>query len=142
MTIVQALLGEHGAMYPLFDLIEAKAPSENIDELRQKVSCLQSILISHAELEETVLRPAIAQHLPPPDGPTDHDIIRRGLERVMEAGSEEEARRQLLETMSFTRKHFRKEETILFNIAERELSSDAQAKLGAEWAARRGVVAG
>jgi hemerythrin-like domain-containing protein len=146
MNIVQALLGEHGAMYPLLDLIEATASSAGIDELRMRVHCLRSILISHAELEETVLRPAIASYLPrpalAPDGSpaaTDHDIIRAGLSRVLDTAGEDETRRLLLETIAFTRRHFRKEETVMFGIAERELSRDLQDQLGAEWAARRGV---
>jgi hemerythrin-like domain-containing protein len=54
--------------------------------------------------------------------------------------AEDEARSLLLETIAFTRKHFRKEETVIFGIAERELSRNLQEQLGAEWATRRGVV--
>jgi hemerythrin-like domain-containing protein len=141
MNIVQALRGEHGAMYPLLELIETTASCAPLEELRMRITCLKSILISHAELEESVLRPAIERYLPSPatSGPTDHDIIRTGLDQVMQA-AEDEARSLLLETMAFTRKHFRKEETVIFGIAERELSRNLQEQLGAEWATRRGVV--
>ena len=51
----------------------------------------------------------------------------------------EKARRLLLDTVVKTRKHFLKEETIIFPIARRELSHQRQDELGAEWARRRGV---
>src|SRR4051794_31570722 len=140
MNIVQALLGEHGAIYPLLDRIETGIDSGSIDELKFHVRMLQSTLVSHAEIEETVLRPAIVGFLPPAaDGPTDHDIIRQSLDSVVSGCDDRDVRRVLAETLAFTRKHFRKEETQLFRIASRELSEEAQHNLGRVWAAQRGV---
>lgn len=146
MRIVQALLGEHGAMYPLLELIESTAPLAELEALKMQANCLQSTLCSHADLEETLLRPAILQHLPvpaaDPDGksaPSDHDIIKAGLSRVLNCAGAEEARQTLLDILAKTRKHFLKEETIIFPIADRELSRQSQEHLGAEWARRRGV---
>ncbi len=148
MRIIGALLGEHGAMYPLLDLIERTAQSAGLEELKIRTSCLQSTLSSHAGLEDALLRPVIQQYLPKPapsvDGGnarTDHEIIDAGLAEVLAAVEVEEARRLLLDTLAKTRKHFLKEETIIFGIAIRELSPDCQEKLGAEWARRRGVLA-
>jgi hemerythrin-like domain-containing protein len=134
------LLGEHGAIYPLLDRIETGIDSGSIDELKLHVRMLQSTLVSHAEIEETVLRPAIVAFLPPAaDGPIDHDIIRQGLDSVVSGCDDREVRRVLAETLAFTRKHFRKEETQLFRIASRELSDEAQNALGRVWAEQRGV---
>jgi hemerythrin-like domain-containing protein len=146
LRITEALLGEHGAMYPLLDLIERTAPSASLDELRIKATCLRSILVSHASIEDAVLRPAIEAHLARPEplldgspAPTDHQLIDAGLAEALAAVEVEDARRRLLETVAKTRKHFIKEETIVFGIAGRELSDHAQEQLGSEWARMRGV---
>ena len=146
MTIIQALLGEHGAMYPLLARIENTASSADLRELKIEASILDSVLISHADLEDELLRPVILQYLPQPvqaadgsTGPTDHRIIGDGLAQVLAAVEVEKARRLLLDTVARTRQHFLKEETIIFSIARRELSDQCQDELGAEWARRRGV---
>ncbi len=147
MKITQALLGEHGAIYPLLDLIEAQAPSSGLDVIKIQAAFLQSMLVSHAGIEDVLLRPMIQEHLPAPvrnaDGtapPTDHEVIEGGLRAVLDADERGKARRVLLETVAKTRKHFKKEERVIFRIAERELPEDVQDRLGAEWAARRSVV--
>lgn len=127
-------------MYPLLDRLQSRLDSGSIDELRLEVRMLQATLVSHAEIEETVLRPAIAGFLPPAGGvPTDHDVIRQSLDLVLNDGDEDEVRRVLAETLAFTRKHFRKEETHLFPVASCELSEEAQNRLARLWAAQRGV---
>lgn len=146
MRITQALLGEHGAMYPLLDLIEQTTRCADLDELKTRVACLRSALSSHAKIEDELLRPAIQAWLPPAaltDGgtlaPTDHEVIESGLARVLASTKIEEARLLLLDTLAKTRVHFLKEETIIFDIATQELPQEIQEQLGAEWARRRGV---
>ena len=67
-----------------------------------------------------VLRPAIRAYIPAGTGPTDHALIAAGLARVLASTTTEEARRALLETIALARKHFLREETIIFGIAGRE----------------------
>ncbi len=109
---------------------------------------MQATLISHADIEDALLRPDILKYLPHPapaaDGgtaPTDHEIIGGVLAQVLAAVDAREARRWLLDTVARTRKHFLKEETTIFGIAGRELSPRRQDELGAEWARIRGVSA-
>jgi len=148
VKITHALLGEHGAIRPLLDFIEKTAPDATAEQIRLQVALLQSTLISHASIEDAVLRPAIEKHLPQSnhaDGkrvPTDHEIIRSGLDEVLATADGEHARHLLLTTIAATRKHFEKEEKIIFAIAERELTEQEQKRLGAEWAARRCVLLG
>jgi hypothetical protein len=148
IRITQALLGEHGAIYPLLTFIENTAPTASLEAIHTQAQLLHSTLATHAHIEDVLLRPAIEQHLlqpaPNPDGtpgPTDHQIINAGLEAVLAADTALNANRLLLETVAKTRKHFAKEETIIFGIAERELSVETQNRLGAEWAASRNVFA-
>ncbi len=133
-------------MYPLLARIEGEAPSAGLQAIKVQAAFLESTLISHAQLEDVLLRPAILEYLPAPprnpDGsaaPTDHEAIHAELCAVLAAETLGDARRLLLDTVAKTRKHFRKEETIIFPIADRELTGEAQERLGAEWAARRSV---
>jgi len=146
MRITEALLGEHGAMNPLLDLIAQTTPGADLVELKTRALCLRSALSSHAKIEDELLRPAIQPWLPPSapaaDGTaalTDHEVIEAGLDRVLVSTGLEEARESLVETLTKTRAHFRKEETIIFRIAARQLAQEFQEQLGAEWARRRGI---
>lgn len=139
IRITHALLGEHGAIYPLLQFIESAAPSADVDAIRLQAALLQSALISHAGLEDTLLRPAIEEHLPKSDGPTDHQVIGAGLRSVIEAQDAAEARRLLLDVIAQTRKHFAKEEAVIFGIAARELAAEDQEQLGDRWAKCRQV---
>ncbi|MEP6715078.1 MAG: hemerythrin domain-containing protein [Terriglobia bacterium] len=141
--MTQVLLGEHGAMYPLLDLIEARAPWAGLDVTRCLAACLEATLISHACIEEEILTPAVSPHLPPAKpGPTDHDIIRDLLNSAIAATDPAKARKLLLMTVAETRKHFEKEETAIFPVAARELTRQVQEELGSMWAFKRGVRAG
>lgn len=146
MRLTDALKGEHGAMYPLLAFIRERAPRSTLLELHAMAGCLESVLISHADIEDAILRPPIEEHLPVPPtnpdgtpGPTDHQVIRRLLTGVITATEVDEARRLLLETIADTYKHFEKEEMKIFAIAEREIPVEGQLELGSAWAARRGV---
>lgn len=146
MKLTDALKGEHGAMYPLLAFIREQVQRSTIEEIRAMAGCLESVLISHADIEDAILRPPIEEHLPvPPSNPdgtpglTDHQVIRGLLTGVMAATEVDEARRLLQETIADTYKHFEKEETKIFAIAEREIPLEVQVELGVGWAARRGV---
>lgn len=146
MTLIHVLLGEHGAMYPLLERIEQTAPRADLQVLKTQASLLESVLISHANLEDSLLRPVLQQYFPQAepaaDGTiplTDHEVIGAGLAQVMDSMDERAARHWLLDTVAKTRKHFLKEETIIFAVARRELSPEGQSKLAVEWARRRGV---
>lgn len=146
MRITQALLGEHGAMYPLLDYMEKSAPLASLEQIRAHTHLLQAALLTHADLEEALLRPALLPYLAAaetgPDGvlpPTDHQIIAAGLTSVIEAAEENVARQRLLDTIAVTRTHFRKEENEIFPIVGRHLAVELQQELGARWAALRNV---
>ena len=126
-------------MYPLFDRIEALAENAELPEMKLLARVLESSVVSHADLEDALLRPEIRQFLPSTSGPTDHEQIRFGLGRVTGAVDEGEARRWLFETLTMPRRQFKKEESIIFTIARRELSPVRQQELAAEWAQQRQV---
>ena len=89
MRITHALLGEHGAMHPLLDVIERRASTADLAGLKTQARFLGATLSSHADIEDELLRPAILSYLPKPapgpDGaipPTDHQLINAGLASV------------------------------------------------------------
>lgn len=89
MRLTDAVKGEPGAMYPVLAFIHEHAEYSTIVELPAMAGCLESVLISHAAIEDAILRPPIEEHLAvPPNrdgspGPTDHQLIRRVLTGVM-----------------------------------------------------------
>ncbi len=146
IRLQDALKGEHGAMYPLLAFLRVRTLHASLEEVKTLAACLGAVLVSHADIEDEVLRPPIEGHLPVPapnadgsPGLTDHQVIRGLLQAVAEATEVVEARRLLQETVTDTYKHFEKEETKIFTIAEREMPEDLQFDLGSQWAARRGV---
>jgi hypothetical protein len=143
MLITQSLRGEHGAINALLDFIELRATDAASEQLGLLADALSAVLLSHAAIEDDFLRPAILPFLPPPpsgpDAPTDHQVIAELLRRVGEADDAGSRRQLLSETLEQTRKHFAKEETKVFPLAEREVSIDGQRSLAVAWAARRQV---
>ena len=55
MRIIRALLAEHAAMHPVLNMIKGSAPSATLPELETQATCLQAVLISHADIEEALL---------------------------------------------------------------------------------------
>ena len=56
---------------------------------------------------------------------------------IQSAGSIKVARKLLLDVVAASRKHFEKEERIVFPMAERILKAKTLADLGSEWMKRR-----
>ncbi len=144
MTLLEALLGEHGALYAIFEHLEQALNDEiTLEEIRAKEAVLRSVLISHATLEDELLFPALERAIGP-DGPLavmrmEHDRIEEALGWLAQVESVDECRKLLAETLEFTRQHFSKEEQVLFGIARSNLDADQLVDLGREWAERRGV---
>jgi len=143
MLITQSLRGEHGAINALLDFIELRAADATSEQLGLLKDALKAVLLSHAAIEDDFLRPAILPFLPPPpggpDAPTDHQVIAELLRRAGEADDAAARRKLLSETLEQTRKHFTKEETKVFPLAEQKVSIDGQRSLAIAWAARRRV---
>ncbi|MCB1021558.1 MAG: hemerythrin domain-containing protein [Bryobacterales bacterium] len=143
MTITQALRGEHGAINPLLDLIESEEASASLETLQAFTRMLTATLLTHAGIEDDVLRPSIIDYLPtPPGGPTalsDHERIARLVGRAKAASTASEAGDALRAAIAETRLHFKKEEAKIFPIAERQLSESTQRRLAEQWAQIRGV---
>ena len=147
MKLTDALLGEHAVFYGLFDRIEEMASTEGLAvPIQSAMLILNSLVMSHAAIEEELLFPALASRLGE-GGPVEamraeHDDIERALERIEDAGQFNEAAELTLNALSIARGHFKKEEEVLFPLARQTLDEETLTRLGAYWAASRNVTTG
>ena len=144
MKITDALLGEHGVIYALFDHVEQVLPS--VDDLavaRALAAELTAAVLSHAQIEDELLFPALEPHLGQM-GPLsvmrqEHQEIDGTLKAIPASPTLDEARESLNTVIQVARDHFAKEEHALFNMARQFLSEGELEDLGARWSQMRNV---
>lgn len=146
MKITDALYGEHGPLYALLAHCERSATQWELADLLLAGRCVEAALLSHASVEDELLFAALAARMPA-GGPVDvmrgeHEAIDATLAALHEATDEGAARRAVLQVVHLARDHFAKEEQVLFPLAGDLLDAAELERLGAEWAARRGVACG
>ena len=144
VNLTDALLGEHGVFYALFDQIEAvTATATSVVQIQDATVVLSAVVLSHANLEEELLFPALETHMGT-TGPlavmrTEHDEIEHALRRIEEARDLDDGADCVARALSIVRNHFQKEEEVLFSIARQTLDEETQIQLGKAWAKARGV---
>jgi len=144
MRITDALLGEHGALYALFDHVEAaiaRAPS--LLEMREVVAILAAALASHARLEDELLFPVLEHKLgaitPLAVMHVEHQVIDEALSDALAETSRDDAVALVTRALAIARQHFVKEERFLFALADDTIAEAELERLGASWAQRRRV---
>lgn len=147
MKLTDALLGEHAVFYGLFDRIEEMASTEGLAvPIQSAMLILNSLVMSHAAIEEELLFPALVAKLGPggeiEEMRSEHDELERALEQIEDTEQFNEAAELTLRALSLARAHFKKEEEELFHIALRTLDEEELTRLGAYWAASRNVTVG
>ncbi len=164
MKITDALRGEHGVFYALFDQLERTLKGAALSTLQAEGALLAAGLTPHAQIEDEVLFPALERDLGGEGGPLaafreEHTEIEDALKQVEaihalsgqhgdiegvlamlpNAPDTDEARDQLHQVLLVAREHFAREEQMLFPMAEQILGESRLEQLGEEWAARRSV---
>lgn len=148
MKITDALLGEHGVLYSMFDRLETLAPaSGDAAAVRAMATLLDAALAPHAEVENELLFAAMEASPDAERGPIlamreEHDAIEQALAEAADAVDAARGGALLRDTIAMTRDHFVREEHLLFPMAARMLGDDVLEELGAEWALRRHVALG
>lgn len=144
MKITDALRGEHGVIYRMLSHLTENAPHYDAATLKAMGGLLESVLGSHAGIENDLLFSALDEFLPPHGGPVfvmraEHEEI----ENTAASFETEDNLERLQENLAFLdalcRRHFAKEEQILFMLSEQRLDSARLEDLGQEWARRRQV---
>ncbi len=145
VKLTDALLGEHGVFYVLFNQIEEIAAIESpLAQIRGATTVLGAMVDSHATLEDELLFSALEPHLGTGDGPlavmrAEHEEMARLLEQIEDADDADQVILWIEEALSAARSHFQKEERVLFPMAQHLLGDEALTRLGKSWAKARRV---
>lgn len=145
MMLTDALRGEHAVLYALFAHVgETIRKTDDPRALDGAVSVLERLLGSHAQVEEDLLFPRLEPHLGEA-GPlavmrAEHERIDGFLAAAKRTDDPAALKSVISQLLQLAYMHFRKEESVLFQIAERFLSPAMLTEMGDRWAERRDVV--
>jgi hemerythrin-like domain-containing protein len=146
MKITEALFAEHLVFQHLFDHIESKAPRlKSLAEVKLLAALMESMLKAHSDIEDDLfigpLEHCFEQIGQRETFHREHQEIDRNLKLVQKARRLKPARQLMLAAVTYSRKHFDKEERIVFPLAQRVLKAETQRALGQRWMDQRTHVA-
>ena len=142
MKITEALFAEHLVFHSMFDHIEAAAPKlKTLAEVKALATLMEQLLRTHSDTEDELFIGPL-EHCFEQIGQRDalleeHREIDDNLRNVQAAWQLKKARQLLLSAVSYSRKHFDKEERIVFPMAERVLNAKTLTALGQQWMEQR-----
>ena len=142
MKITEALFAEHLVFHNMFDHIETAAPRlKTLAEVKSLASLMEHLLKSHSDTEDELFIGPL-EHCFEQIGQRDafleeHQEIDESLKHVQVAKDFKKALQLLLSAVTYSRKHFDKEERIVFPLAERVLKSKTLTTLGHAWTEQR-----
>lgn len=142
MKITEALLAEHMVFHSMLDHIEATVPKlKTLAEVKSVAALMEAMLRAHSDTEDELFIGPL-EHCFEQIGQRDtfieeHQEIDQNLESIQKATQVSDARRSLLAAVTFSRRHFDKEERIIFPMAERVLKAKTLTELGQAWMAQR-----
>jgi hemerythrin-like domain-containing protein len=146
MKITEALLAEHLVFHNLFDHIEAAAPRlKTLAEIKSLAALMESMLRAHSDTEDELFLGPL-DHCFDQIGQRDafleeHQEIDSNLKKVQAAKQVGRASQLLVSAVAYSRRHFDKEERIVFPMAERMLKAKTLTALGHAWMEQRTRVA-
>ena len=142
MKITDILRAEHTVFHHLFDHIESTAPRlKTLGEVKSLAVLVDKVMAPHAKTEDELFIEPL-EHCFEQIGQRDtfhdeHDVIEATLNKVGKARDLKTARKLLVSAITASRKHFDKEERIVFPLAERVLKAATLTALAGEWMRRR-----
>lgn len=144
MKITDVLRAEHAVFHNLFDHIESAAPRlKTLAEVKALAAVIEKVHAPHSKTEDDLfiepLEPYFDQMGQRETFHAEHEHIESALLKVQAARTVKDAKKILLNAIAASRKHFDKEERIVFPLAERILKVKTLSDLGNEWLNRRQV---
>jgi hemerythrin-like domain-containing protein len=142
VKITEALFAEHLVFHSLFDQVEAKAPElRTLPEIKALAALMESMLKAHSDVEDELLLGPL-EHCFEQIGQRDsfleeHQEVNEGLRVIQSATRIKDAQRLLLEAVAHCRKHFDREERLVFPLAEQVLKESTLTELGQSWLDQR-----
>ena len=145
MKITDALVAEHGVFHGLLDYLEsAAARYKTLAEIKAAAGVFESALEPHSKVEDELfiepLEHCIDQIGQQKTFHEEHDAIEKIFKDLRAARRVSTARRLLQEAVTACRKHFDKEERLVFPMAEKVMNNRTLTQLGTEWLERRKAV--
>ena len=147
MKITDILRAEHAVFHNLFDYIEKAAPKlKTLAEVKALAAVVEKLHEPHAKTEDDLFIEPL-EHCFDQIGQNEtfhaeHRQIEETLAKAHHAKTVKEAKRHLLGAIDASRKHFDKEERIVFPMAERILKAKTLSELGESWLRRRDAANG
>ena len=144
MKITEALLAEHVVFHNMFDYVERTvSQAKTLAEVRALSGLVETMLRIHSKIEDHLLidplQGAFSQLGQAENFHNEHDQIEADFEAIQSMRQVAEAKKRLLKAVVLCRKHFDKEERIVFPLAEKQLSPKSLLVLGRRWEEQRKV---
>ena len=142
MKITEALMAEHLVFHHMFDHLEANAPKlQTLGEVKAVAALLEALLKTHSDTEDDLFLGPL-EHCFEQIGQRDafveeHQEMDGNLQRVQQATRLREAQQLLLAAVAHSRRHFEREERIVFPLAEKVLKQRTLTDLGQVWSDQR-----
>ena len=142
MKITDVLRAEHAVFHNLFDHIEAVLPrTRTLAEVKSLATIIEKLTGPHSRTEDELFMEPL-EHCFDQIGQKEtfhdeHVMIEGILANVHKARNLKSAKKFLLGAVAASRKHFNKEERIVFPMAERILKAKTLSNLGETWLRRR-----
>lgn len=142
MKITDILRAEHTVFHHLFDHVEKTAPRlRTLGEVKSLATLVDKVMAPHAETEDELFIEPL-EHCFEQIGQCEtfhheHELIDATLAKIAKAKDLKAAKKLLIGAITASRKHFDKEERIVFPLAERVLNARTLSDLGNEWMKRR-----
>lgn len=146
MKITEALFAEHLVFHHLFDHIEVTAPQlKTLAEIKVLAAIMESMLKAHSNTEDDLfigpLEHCFEQLGQRETFHQEHVEIDDNLRQVQNARTLRHAQALLAAAVAYSRRHFEREERVVFPLAEQVLKSTTLAELGQVWMDQRTHVA-
>jgi len=142
MKITDALFAEHVVFHNMFDHIEAEAPRlRTLAQIKCMAAMVECLLQAHSDTEDELFIGPL-EHCFEQIGHCEtfhqeHEQIERNLKLIQTSKQLKQARALLLGVVIASRKHFDKEERIVFPMAEGVLNSKTLIALAQTWRKQR-----
>ena len=142
MKITEILVAEHSVFHSLFDHIEASVPqAKTLAVVKALAVAMDSLTAPHSETEDDLFIKPLEHYFDQIGHQTtfheEHEIIAKSLAGVLKTRDLKVAKKLLLGAVLASRRHFDKEERIVFPMAERVLKTKTLTELGKQWRIRR-----
>jgi hemerythrin-like domain-containing protein len=142
MKITDALIAEHMVFHNIFDHIERILPRvKNLAQVKTLAALMEDLLRAHSHTEEDLVFAPLDHYLEQmgqrDSFESEHQEIDGALIEVRSAKRLDQARKLLSAAVLASRKHFVREERIVFPLAEKVLKGETLTKLGIAWTQKR-----